>query len=165
MRQHTVGSGARVMHRSSHSTYAPDGYRVRTPSTARSLLLSSGELRSQPSGMAGCSHLLERAPRVAQKTCTVASIAEIQSEARAFLDHERRLSACAGLGDERLGTRQARLDCRLRGDAVEPAQHPRLGELRAYLPAACTAVLRHPDRAISGSARDLGVAHSEPRLG
>ena len=127
--------------------------------------LPSADLFRQPRGMAGRSHLLEGALCLAQEARAVASVAEIHGEARAFLDHERGLGACTGLGDERLGARQARLDGRLRGRAVERAQHPRLREVCAHLPATRTALLRQPDRPLDGGARGLAVAGAELRLG
>src|SRR5438105_4484622 len=115
--------------------------------------------------MAGRPHLLEDALGLAQEAYAVTGVAEIRGETRAFFDQERRLGARAGLGDEPLSTCQARLDCRLRGHAVEGAQHPRLHEMCTYLPTTRPVLLRQPDRPIRRGAREFAVTCSELCLG
>jgi hypothetical protein len=115
--------------------------------------------------MPGRAHLRKGALRLAQQARAVTGVAEVHREARVFLDHERPLGAGAGLGDERLGTRQARPDCRVRGHAVERTQHARLCELCTHLPAARIALLRQPDRPFRSGTCSLAVTGSELRLG
>jgi len=67
--------------------------------------------------VAGGAHLHEGALCLVQETRTFPSLAERHGQARAFLDQERNLGARTGLGDERLGTRQAVLDG---GPALSP---------------------------------------------
>src|SRR5690348_16341588 len=65
----------------------------------------------QPRGVAGGAHVREGPLSLAQEARAGASIAEIYGQACSFLAQEGYLGARARLDDERLGARQARLDC------------------------------------------------------